>query len=647
MPKIVLTAQAFPVPFDKLRPDPDNVRRTGAMVEIPELAESIAREGLLQNLGVRPMLDGKGEATDCYLVSVGGRRLAALTLLVKAKRLAKTAPISCAPVADDAVTSAGAAENLHRLPMHPADAWVAFARMHDEGKTENEIAVRFGVTVQTVQKRMRLGRLSAKVLDALRANAITEQVAQAFALTTDHEAQDRVFDRLTAERCVYPHVIRSALTEGEVEMRDRRVAFVGLGAYEAAGGEVRRDLFSDDHHSATLTDPALLDSLVMARLEAEGERLRVEGWPNVCVSLMAPDELRAYYTAPFEMVPLSDEAEATLAALAEESDELAAKSEGEGLTEQEDARYDEIAGEVDAIQAQTSRYSDETKAAGKAFVYLDWRGMTVAHSLPRALPAPAARVVGRDDEDQAEAEDVPVARAVASTRPELTATLAGELYAQRTAALQAQVAARPDLALRLVVQSLILGRGYGAHYAVAKITGSTPHLRLAAPGIEDTVAARALAAMHERRGDHEPGDHDAVLPWLLMLNDGEVLDILAPLVASTVDAGHQDWSQASKDSLPAQVARAAELDMTAYWSATVESYFEHVSKAQIAAAVMDAGVGPFSADGKKAEIAAVAARLIHGTGWLPGVLRSPPARNDNAALPAVAEAAMPEQLAAE
>jgi ParB family chromosome partitioning protein len=84
--------------------------------------------------------------------------------MVKAKRLPMDAPIRCSLVKDDAVSSAGASENLQRIAMHPADAYVAFAKMSDDGLSDAEIAVRFSITPQTVQKRLRLGRLSRNSL---------------------------------------------------------------------------------------------------------------------------------------------------------------------------------------------------------------------------------------------------------------------------------------------------------------------------------------------------------------------------------------------------------------------------------------------------------------------------------------------------
>ena len=81
------------IPFDKLVLSQANVRRVKAGVSVEELAESIARRGLIQSLHVRPVLDADGKETGTYEVPAGGRRFRALELLVKQKRLARTAPV--------------------------------------------------------------------------------------------------------------------------------------------------------------------------------------------------------------------------------------------------------------------------------------------------------------------------------------------------------------------------------------------------------------------------------------------------------------------------------------------------------------------------------------------------------------------------
>ena len=54
------------IPFDKLVLSQSNVRRIKAGVSVEELAEDIARRGLLQGLSVRPVLDGGFKRCRCW-----------------------------------------------------------------------------------------------------------------------------------------------------------------------------------------------------------------------------------------------------------------------------------------------------------------------------------------------------------------------------------------------------------------------------------------------------------------------------------------------------------------------------------------------------------------------------------------------------
>src|ERR1700689_3488986 len=83
------------VPLSKLVASAKNVRRTRVEAGIEELAASIAAHGLLQSLSVRPVLDAEGTETGRFSVTGGARRLAALKLLAKRKRLAKSYAVPC------------------------------------------------------------------------------------------------------------------------------------------------------------------------------------------------------------------------------------------------------------------------------------------------------------------------------------------------------------------------------------------------------------------------------------------------------------------------------------------------------------------------------------------------------------------------
>ena len=72
---------------------------------------------------------------------------------------------------------------------------------------------------------------------------MTLQHVMAFTVTDDHALQERVWNEMPEWQKEDPDEIYDLLTEDEVTAKDRRVKFVGIEAYERAGGTVRRDLF--------------------------------------------------------------------------------------------------------------------------------------------------------------------------------------------------------------------------------------------------------------------------------------------------------------------------------------------------------------------------------------------------------------------
>ena len=160
--KITLSASCD-IPFNKLSLSQSNVRRLKAGVSIDDLAEDIARRGLLQSLNVRPVLDAAGTETGVFEIPAGGRRYRALEQLVKQKRLSKTAPVPCIvrdPTVEVSAEEDSLAENVHRVALHPLDQFRAFKALHDQGAGENDIAARFFVPLAVVKQRLRLASVS-------------------------------------------------------------------------------------------------------------------------------------------------------------------------------------------------------------------------------------------------------------------------------------------------------------------------------------------------------------------------------------------------------------------------------------------------------------------------------------------------------
>ncbi|MER9067793.1 ParB/Srx family N-terminal domain-containing protein, partial [Mesorhizobium sp. M0902] len=108
------------IPFNKLVLSQSNVRRVKVGVSIEDLAASIARRGLIQSLSVLSVVDSDGNETGMFEVPAGGRRFRALELLVKQKRLAKTALVPCVVRARHSAIVAeevSLAENIERAPL--------------------------------------------------------------------------------------------------------------------------------------------------------------------------------------------------------------------------------------------------------------------------------------------------------------------------------------------------------------------------------------------------------------------------------------------------------------------------------------------------------------------------------------------------
>src|ERR1700693_3076260 len=283
-PKITLSASRD-IPFNKLVLSQSNVRRVKAGVSIEELAEDITRRSLLQSLSVRSVLDGDGQETGMFEVPAGGRRFRALELLVKEKRRTKTQPVPCVVRTDGLAEEDSLAENVHRVALHPLDQFRAFQSLRQKRMGEEEIAARFFVHPIVVKQRLKLAAVSEKLLDLYAEDELTLEQLMAFTVTNDHARQEQVWEALAHTCNTEPYYIRRQLTEGAVRAADKRAQFVGVAAYEAAGGLVMRDLFEHDD-GGWLQDPALPHRRVMERLQAQAETLRVEGWKWIVV---APD----------------------------------------------------------------------------------------------------------------------------------------------------------------------------------------------------------------------------------------------------------------------------------------------------------------------------------------------------------------------
>ena len=270
------------IPLSRLALAPENVRRTPPDPRADaELKASIAALGLLENLVVRtdpgssPGQAPDDNDADRYAVVAGGRRLKAMQVLVEDQVLDPDHPVPCQVRDGDAESGeVSLAENVMRIAMHPADQVTAFTQLVQAGQSVSSVAARFGTSERVVEQRLRLGNAAPELLDAYRADEIDFEVLKAFAVTTDCERQMAVWEQVSAQG-YRPSAwqVKRLLTEERVPGATAVARFVGIEAYEAAGGAVMRDLFArDDESGVWFEDPVLLAKLGDGQAPGRGRR---------------------------------------------------------------------------------------------------------------------------------------------------------------------------------------------------------------------------------------------------------------------------------------------------------------------------------------------------------------------------------------
>ena len=224
-----------------------------------------------------------------------------------------------------------------------------------------------------VRKRLKLARVSPDNLKAYRKSELTLEDVMAFAVTDDHNAQEKVLADFDPERND-AREIRAALTESDIAATDKRVKFVTLKAYEKAGGKLRRDLFSEDDSGVYLEDTALLDKLVTEGLAKKARPVRAEGWKWVEVThdfgYRESSEYKRIYPEP---VPLTDAEQKQLDSL---QAEYAALDAAWNDSDEDEApeRLDALDKLIAEIEDRDGVWTPEQLAIAGAVVSLDHVG---------------------------------------------------------------------------------------------------------------------------------------------------------------------------------------------------------------------------------------------------------------------------------
>jgi ParB family chromosome partitioning protein len=649
------------IPFNKLVLSQSNVRRVKAGVSIEQLAESIAQRTLLQSLSVRAVVDADGQETGMFEVPAGGRRYRALELLVKQKRMAKTQPVPCVVRDGGIAEDDSLAENDERVGLHPLDQFRAFKVLRDGGMSEEDIAARHFVSPAIVKQRLRLASVSPKLHDVYADDGMTLEQLMAFSVTADQARQEQVWDNVSSSGYDEPYQIRRTLTENTVRASDRRAQFIGLDAYEQAGGTVMRDLFEHDD-GGWLQDVPLLDRLVTEKLRAEAESIAAEGWKWIAVAVDFPyghtNGLRELEGEPAD---LTEEERATLDALNAEYAKIEEDyQDADELADEIDQRLGEIEAVRSVLEARSLVYDPVEIARAGVFVSIDAEGLlSIARGYVRpedeapAVVEPESEVQGDGETDDGSRANGSIQRAVitvggASAEPveeedddtvkPLPDRLITELTAHRTLALRNALANDPAVAFQAVLHNFVLAAFYrfASSSGCLEIAIRTPTFPAQAPGLKESASAEAIDIRHDGWKGRLPKDEGDLWDALTAFDGKEQAALFAHCASSAVNALHEPANRYNEGRVSAHsvrqrlgqadvLARAVGLDMVAVgWKPTADNYLGRVTKPRILEAVREAK-GELSAQLidhlKKGDMAREAERLLERTGWLPEPLR--------------------------
>ena len=555
-----------PIPLHKLTTSSLNVRKMGRKADVDALAASILAHGLLQNLNVVASDGGKFE------VVAGGRRLAALKALVKAGAIARDYVVPCKVVANEQAREASLAENIQRVDMDAMDEVDAYRSLVDEGASPEDVAMRFGVTLRHVQQRLALAKLSHKIKAAWKRGEVTLDAARAFCLVDDHAQQDAVFKSL-GKPVTHASTVRTRLMGDRMRAGDRMAVFVGLEAYELAGGAIVRDLF--DEEAVYIGDPALMTLLAERKLDGHRKAFADLGWGWVDVNLSGGS------TAGTRLQPdwreHTPEEEAELARLRVELDSLDEALDADSI--EDDPRWDtrdELAGQIESLRQAARVWDPALMALSGVVLSISYDGeLSTVSGVVRASDEKAVREIrkGRrqeqastEDDDGSEQPDEPVAGSG------LPKALIRDLSLARTRAIRFRLAVDADTSLALAVAAMI--QRQRLHSAMPGVDVSAHKANVEDFGELQDVLSRLEETLPQEEAD--------VLLWSLDQSRETLLSVLAVLVAQAVDLTHERGGPTDRprQAMADTLCDALRVDMKEFWHPD-EQFWSRLPKSEL------------------------------------------------------------------
>lgn len=669
------------VKLSKLRLSASNVRTApDATLMIEPFAADLEARGVLQNLLVTPVARSRG----MFEVFDGGRRLRALNLLVERGVIDPDkydVPVRVLKGNDAELTETSLAVSFHHLKLSPTEECRAFQHFLAGSTDIDAVAKRFGVTRRFIDGRLRLADLAEPIFTALAENKITLDMAKAYASTASHEAQLSTWNTYGSYSNYSADSIRRIIANDMMRADDPVALLVGAEAYEAAGGVVERDLFSDAREK--WRHPEIARGLAAAIMEAEATRIgedRGLAWIRPVATHSIWDATRGLYkiTLPEQPMTLAEaeRAEQIEQRMAELHDAMQDEDLAEDVFSEMETETDALAAELAALDNRPVFMPPELASRVGAFLTLAQNGTMILNesyysetpiTVTVVEPNPVDSTVEggqSDDEDEDDAgtasdrvikaptfriEEGATTTSTGSTQKEvdpdtaapggkaLSQVLLDQLSVQRRDVLGAALIGNPGLALDYMLFAMVDGRGMGGSGDGTTISASRPQDPVMSNNVPGSRARDYLAEVHDGLDASwaVPGGKVERFEAFRALGDEAKTAWLAWIVATSLEA-KENYSSHTQNPLQNRLATILEIDVASWWRPTSENFFDRVSKGSLISLLHEVGGPALSsrhATEKKPDVSASCQKLFAGEAivepaikeaalrWLPSAMR--------------------------
>ncbi|CAI1940512.1 ParB/RepB/Spo0J family partition protein [Serratia quinivorans] len=593
-------------------------------VDIEGRAASIEGAGLLQNLVVYLMADG------LYGVAAGETRRLGLNLLMEQGRSAAGIPVTpefrvaVLVVSEEDAHAISIAENVQRSNLEPADQLESFRVMAEKGTSVERIGAILGYSTAHVKKCLKLTTIAPALLELLKTNKINFDQLAALGATDDHLRQIQAWEKGDYyEQYRTPKALRESVLNDEVSaVGSDLVDFVGLDAYQAAGGETREDLFAE---SIILTNRLQLETMALAKLQGAADAVaNEEGWAwaqGRCKEVQSWDNDAKGFDVLHAYAKLNDEQNAEIEQLVAEKELLESLPEGADADDEWEhiPRIGQINARIAEINehAEINKWSLDVRNTAGVVAFLKNGKIRIQRGLMKMEDIKLVEKAEREKANKTNKETPPSEKG-------LSQVLVTSLSAERTLAVAASLAQNSSVALALHTFTLarrIFGKGYCSELHTSVDSQRSNCLNQSTDaGSENGLANQKLNALHEGWLSRFPQDWGNGFDWLLAWPQEDVLALLAYCVSHGLDGRECQLHDNRVGTKLARVEKALNFQIGDWWKPTSANYFSRIAKDQIVDALNSAGRAGNASDAesmKRKEAAEFAEAVLKETSWLP------------------------------